>query len=117
MARIRTASQVIKENPIKTGATIITSLGVIIGGFLYADERWAHAAEFKTFAAQTGNGLEINRLTSEVGSLRVERQLIQQRIPTIKNRNEMERAQSDLRTLEAELLAKQQLLDRLKTGK
>ena len=38
---------------MKTAAAVVMTLGTIIGGFLYADERWAHAAEFKQFAAQT----------------------------------------------------------------
>lgn len=117
----RTAANVIRENPIKTAAATVTALGIILGGGAALDERWAHAAEFNKFVQQANTGLTVNRMTNEIGQLRIERALLQQRITDLQRqgpraRGDLERAAADLRNLDAELLAKKRQLDRIIAG-
>lgn len=107
----RSASQVVRENPIKTAATVVAALGVILGAFVTVDDRYAHAADVK-------QGLAVNRLTNEVGQLRIERALLQQRLSELQRagpraRAAYEKAVTDLAALDTELAAKRRQLDRL----
>ncbi|MEO8133671.1 MAG: hypothetical protein ABI831_06830 [Betaproteobacteria bacterium] len=105
-----------KENPIKTASAIVIALGVIIGGFIAGDERYAHAGEVNKQFSAIATGQEIGRLTSEVASLRTDRRILQGQIDATKGPARA-RLESDLRQIEADVAAKTVLLDKLKTGK
>lgn len=107
----RTAAEMVKENPVKSAASVVAALGVILGAAVTVDDRYAHAADVK-------QGLVANRLTNEVGQLRIERALLQQRIIELQRagpraRPQLDQAQADLRAIDAELLAKKRQLDRI----
>lgn len=120
-AHRRTAAEVVKENPIKTAASIVAALGIIVGAVVTVDDRYAHAGEVRQSVQQFSTGLTVNRLTNEVGQLRIERALLQQRIIELQKagpraRADLQRAATDLAALDAELLAKKRQLDRVLAG-
>jgi hypothetical protein len=77
----------VKENPLKTVASIITTCGVIIGGVLTVDERYAHAVDVEKVQQQTARTIE-----TQIGGIR--RQMLEDKLFELDTKREVNKGLS-----------------------
>lgn len=101
-------------------------LSTAVGAAIYIEHEFAHAGPTEQRFATMTTGQEINRLTTETETMKVRLELLRTQqtaityAPGPKTRERdaaIERLKTDIGDLGAELAAKKQLLDRLRTGK
>jgi predicted nucleic acid-binding Zn-ribbon protein len=127
----------LRENPIKTTTTIVTMVVSLIGGVILVDERYAHAADYKQQMTTLSSQLEINRLTSEVNVLQNRKSTLEDKLfeatakkkPTVRAEQAqrkmidspedmvIERYRSELASVNDQIAKKNELIDKLRTGK
>lgn len=110
------------STPVKTLGGIVVALGVILGGAIAVDERFAHAGDLK----QLNANIEINRLTGEVSVLQIRRSQLSDRIydtlgkvkgrPTPEQDASLQRSKEEAVAIDREIEVKRRALERLRTG-
>lgn len=123
-----------QSHPVRTAVTTLGSVAVVIGAVYLIEDRYAHAGDVvrlqSTIEAQgrdTRAALEINRLTAEVAVLQIRRGALADRLYDAGARQSVQRSPADamiveryraeLVAVDAEIAAKQRLIDRLRTGR
>ena len=123
-------STFLKENPIKTTSTIISVVIALVGGVILIDDRYAHAADFNKQMTTVSSQLEINRLTNEVGVLTIRKSQVEDKIfeaSAAQQRQKraeagdtaiaLERYKTELISVNDQIAKKNDLIDKLRTGK
>ena len=125
-------STFLKENPIKTASTIISVVIALVGGVILIDDRYAHAADFNKQLSTVSSQLEINRLTGEIGVLTIRKSQLEDKIfdasavrqgqrlkqADVKDTDfALERYRNELLSINDQISKKQDLIDKLRTGK
>lgn len=123
-----------QPHPLRAAVTTLGSIAVVMGAVYLIEDRYAHAGDVvrlqSTIEAQgrdTRTALEINRLTAEVSVLQIRRGSLVDRLYDAGARQSVQRTPADamiveryraeLVAVDAEIAAKQRLIDRLKTGR
>lgn len=123
-----------EPHPIRTAVTTIGSIAVVVGFVYVLEDRYAHAGDIarlqSSIEAQgkdTRAALEVNRLTAEVAVLQVRRGTLADKIfdagarMSVQRNNAdamiVERYRAELVAVDADIAAKQRLIDRLRAGR
>jgi len=101
------------SNSGKAAAGIVITIGAIIGSFVAADERYAHAADLK----QLGLQVEISQLETRRSSLSDKVFDLQQKKKTAAEQASLSRYDLELKDVTRQLSQKRELLDLIKAGK
>jgi hypothetical protein len=88
----RTATDVVRENPLKIAAATIASIGIIAGAIVAVDSRYAHAGDIRQLSAQ----LDANRLTAELAVLEIRRSSLQDKVYEGRARRSQNRAEIEI---------------------